>query len=260
MDQKIGYLPKGTITTAMVVKINDTKSARMGLYSTILNIAVVTNTDLGKSFASRGFFGIMLTERHGSTLVKIGDIVEVKIVSYRQSDFGGESHTAAECSFIRVLSKIAPLIDAPEPADHIKDKDGALNVEATEQPHYEEIVDNDLRLEIGKWSEKYVFDNLAKWGFAEIVWENEIEESGKPYDFKAKENGKEKFIEVKGTPSSKKDIVYLSSGEWNLMTQQNDSYILIRVYNARKSNVSQVIIRNPRQQIERGTVQVALRV
>lgn len=132
---------------------------------------------------------------------------------------------------------------------------------STEQPQYEEIVDNDIRFAIGRWSEEFVFENLHKWGnYSEIVWENEIVESGKPYDFKFIENGKTKFIEVKGTPSSKKDLIYLSSNEWNLMFEQKKDYTIIRVYNAGKTNVFPEIIENPSQQIEQGSIQVALRV
>jgi len=129
-----------------------------------------------------------------------------------------------------------------------------------EQPKYSEIADDEIRIEIGRWCEKFVFNNLSKWGYSEIIWVNEVGESGKPYDFKAKESGNEKFIEVKGTPSSTKDIIYLSSGEWNLMVEQKDNYILIRVYNAGKSNVCPVIIENPNQQVENGSIQVALRI
>lgn len=132
---------------------------------------------------------------------------------------------------------------------------------STEQPQYQEIADDEVRFAIGRWSEEFVFKNLHKWGnYSEIVWENEIDESGKPYDFKLVENGKAKFIEVKGTPSSKKDLIYLSSNEWNLMFEQKDNYILIRVYNAGKTNVFPEIIENPSQQIEQGSIQVALRV
>lgn len=130
-----------------------------------------------------------------------------------------------------------------------------------EQPQYQEITDDEVRFAIGRWSEEFVFKNLHNWGnYSEIVWENEIDESGKPYDFKLVENGKAKFIEVKGTPSSKKDLVYLSSNEWNLMFEQKDNYILIRVYNAGQTNVFPEIIENPSQHIEQGSIQVALRV
>lgn len=132
---------------------------------------------------------------------------------------------------------------------------------STEQLQCQEIADDDVRFAIGRWSEEFVFKNLHKWGnYSEIVWENEIDESGKPYDFKLVENGKTKFIEVKGTPSSEKDLIYLSSKEWNLMFEQKDNYILIRVYNAGKTNVFPDIIENPSQQIEQGSIQVALRV
>ena len=131
----------------------------------------------------------------------------------------------------------------------------------TEQPHYQEIVDDNIRFAIGRWSEEFVFNHLYKWGnYSEIVWENEIEESGKPYDFKLIENGKTKFIEVKGTPSSEKDLIYLSSNEWNLMFEQKDNYILIRIYNAGKTTVFPEIIESPSQQIEQGSIQVVLRV
>ena len=132
---------------------------------------------------------------------------------------------------------------------------------STEQMQYQEIEDDEVRFAIGRWSEEFVFKNLHKWGnYSEIVWANEIEESGKPYDFKLAENGKIKFIEVKGTPSSNKELIYLSYNEWNLMFDQKNNYILIRVYNVGKANVFPEIIENPCQQIEQGSIQVALRV
>lgn len=147
-------------------------------------------------------------------------------------------------------------------ATHIKPRRKKSVIESsTYQPQYQEIADDEVRFAIGRWSEEFVFKNLHNWGnYSEIVWENEIDESGKPYDFKLVENGKTKFIEVKGTPSSKKDLIYLSSNEWNLMVEQKDNYILIRVYNVGKTNVFPEIIENPSQQIEQGSIQVALRV
>lgn len=99
MDQ-IAYLPLGTRVSGKVVKINDQKSARMGLHSTILQFGVETDTALGKTFANRGFFGIMLTEKHGGTILKVGDSVNVQIVSYRTSNFNGQENVAAQCAFI----------------------------------------------------------------------------------------------------------------------------------------------------------------
>lgn len=181
---------------------------------------------------------------------------EVVEVAEPETDYEQEELTEITSS-----DSFEPEVTADIDIANLKPKRRKLaSTNSVEQLQYQEITDDEVRVAIGRWSEKFVFNNLDKWGFTEIIWENEIEESGKPYDFKAIEKGKEKFIEVKGTPSSKKDLVYLSSSEWNLMTQQNDNYILIRVYNAGKSNVSPVIIENPSQQIEQGSIQVALRV
>ncbi len=98
--EKIAYLPLGSRTQAQVVKINQTKSAKLGMFSTIVSFFTVTDTALGRSVANRGFFGIMLTEKNPSELLKLGDVVDVQIASYRTSDFNGQENTAAQVSFI----------------------------------------------------------------------------------------------------------------------------------------------------------------
>ena len=124
--EQIAFLPLGTRTTGRVVKINDRKSAKMGLYSTILQFGVETDTKLGKTFANRGFFGIMLTEKRPSDLLKTGDAVDVQVVSYRTSEFGGQVNTAAQVAFIdvaepNVRAQAAANIEGkPESAQEIK--------------------------------------------------------------------------------------------------------------------------------------------
>ena len=101
MEEQIAYLPKGSRTNGRIVKINPDKSAKMGLYSAILQFGVETDTELGKTFANRGFFGIMLTEKRADSIgLKIGDSVSCQIVSYRTSDFNGQQNTAAQVAFI----------------------------------------------------------------------------------------------------------------------------------------------------------------
>ena len=113
----------------------------------------------------------------------------------------------------------------------------------------------------GRWSEHFVFENLTDWGnYTEIVWENESEESGKPYDFKALKDGVEKFIEVKGTPSAGKELIYLSPNEWNLMFEKGNDYILIRIYNAGKTTAFEDIRDNPSEEIQKGLIRVALKL
>ena len=125
--EQIAFLPLGTRTTGRVVKINDRKSSKMGLYSTILQFGVETDTTkLGKTFANRGFFGIMLTEKSANGVLKIGDAVDVQIVSYRQSDFNGQQNTAAQVAFIdvaepNVRSQAAQNLEAtPESAQGVR--------------------------------------------------------------------------------------------------------------------------------------------
>ncbi len=96
----INFLPLGSRTQGQVVKLNSVKSAKLGMYSTILSFAIVSDTALGKTFANRGFFGIMLTEKDPAGLLKVGDTVDCQIASYRESEYNGQSNTAAQVSFI----------------------------------------------------------------------------------------------------------------------------------------------------------------
>lgn len=126
---------------------------------------------------------------------------------------------------------------------------------------YAEIESPEVRIAVGRWSEEYVHNNLKSWGnYTDIDWANEIEESGKPYDFIVKEDGIQKYIEVKGTPSENKDLIYLSSGEWNLMHQHKENYTLIRIFNAGKQTVIPEMHENPSKKLETGHIQIALRV
>ena len=105
--ETIAYLPIGQRTTGRVVKINSRQSARLKMFSFIVSFFTETQTDLGKTIANRGFFGIALTEQDPSGKLKEGDTVEVQIASYRTSEFGGQTNTAAQVNYIRK-------VDVPE--------------------------------------------------------------------------------------------------------------------------------------------------
>ena len=112
--EQIAYLPLGARTTGRIVKINAEKSAKMGLHSTILQFGVVTDTELGKTFANRGFFGIMLSEKRADSIgLKVGDDVSCQIVSYRTSDFNGQPNTAAQVAFIAKAEAIRQQAASP---------------------------------------------------------------------------------------------------------------------------------------------------
>ena len=120
---------------------------------------------------------------------------------------------------------------------------------------YAEIKDAEVRLEVGRWSEELVnnFFLTNTTDFSNVEWQNKVAESGKPYDFKVVQNGVEKYIEVKGTPSADKDIIYLSKPEWQLMFQQAGSYQIYRVFNAGKdAKVRIEIIDNPSDKVKIG--------
>jgi hypothetical protein len=124
------------------------------------------------------------------------------------------------------------------------------------QSNYSEIVSQEVREDVGIWSEDFVNEFLTKNNskYSIIIWENKDGESGKPYDFIVIENGIEKFIDVKGTPSSSKDIVYLSPNEWTFMFDKADDYSIYRVYNAGKSDARIDIIENPSELLSHGKI------
>ncbi len=96
---------------------------------------------------------------------------------------------------------------------------------------YSEIGSDLVRSDIGLWSEEFVYGYLcSNCNYSDIVWENQYEESGKPYDIRFLYNGVEKFIDVKGTPSDTKDLIYISQNEWLFMLNKEDKYSIIRVY------------------------------
>ncbi len=100
--ETIAYLPLNSQGVGRVVKINDRKSPKLGTYSTIIQFLSVVDGDFGRSVANKGFFGIALTEESVAGKLKIGDEVNVQVVSYRTSTFNGQDNTAAQ---VLLLSK-----------------------------------------------------------------------------------------------------------------------------------------------------------
>lgn len=129
------------------------------------------------------------------------------------------------------------------------------NVTVKAEANYQKIQSQEIREDVGRWCEEFVFEYLTNYrnNFTEIVWLNKSGESGKPYDFKVNENGIEKFIDVKGTPSEVKDIIYLSPNEWIFMFDKGENYSIYRVYNA--GNDARIeIIENPSGLLQEGKI------
>lgn len=121
--------------------------------------------------------------------------------------------------------------------------------------NYSEIQNQEVRENVGHWCEEFVYEFLIKKTlFHEINWVNKDGESGLPYDFVFNQNGIKKFIDVKGTPSSHKDILYLSLNEWVFMFEKAENYSIYRVYNAGMESAKIEIIDNPSDSIKKGTI------
>ncbi|MBK7132274.1 MAG: DUF3883 domain-containing protein [Bacteroidales bacterium] len=110
--------------------------------------------------------------------------------------------------------------------------------------------------DVGRWSEEFVNEFLTRNNnnFSEIIWKNKDGESGSPYDFKIVKNGIEKYIDAKGTPSSSKDVIYLSPNEWIFMFEKGAEYSLYKVYDAGKSNARIEIVENPSDLLRQGKI------
>ena len=119
---------------------------------------------------------------------------------------------------------------------------------------YPEISKTEVREDIGRWCEEFVDKYLRENGSqnSKILWMNNDGESGKPYDFEVLENGNTKYIDVKGTPSSEKDVAYMSPTEWAFMFEKGENYSLYRVYNAGKKSARITVTNNPSSAIEQG--------
>jgi len=129
------------------------------------------------------------------------------------------------------------------------------NATAKAEANYSKIQSQEVREDVGKWCEEFVYEYLInqKDKYSEVTWLNKDGESGKPYDFKIVESGKEIFIDVKGTPSGIKDLIYLSPNEWVFMFEKGENYSIYRVYNA--GNDARIeIIENPSELLKEGKI------
>lgn len=129
------------------------------------------------------------------------------------------------------------------------------NATAKAEASYSIIQSQEIREDVGRWCEEFVYEYLInqKDKFTEVTWLNKDGESGKPYDFKIIEKGKIKFIDVKGTPSGIKDLIYLSPNEWVFMFESGENYSIYRVYNA--GNDARIeIIENPSGLLQQGKI------
>jgi len=123
------------------------------------------------------------------------------------------------------------------------------------EANFSKIESQDVREDVGRWCEEFVYEYLIKSdnNFSSIVWVNMQEESGKPYDIEYFYKGRIRYIDVKGTPSGSKDLIYLSPNEWVFMFDKAENYSIYRVYNA--GNDARIeIIENPSSLLQQGKI------
>jgi uncharacterized protein DUF3883 len=125
--------------------------------------------------------------------------------------------------------------------------------------------------DIGRWGEEYVFNALkarlgndtavteTDFGYRlanrqveiEVHWLNTRGDSGKGYDFTIRQAEKEiEYIEVKTTVESNEELIIISGTQWEFARKlfnsgEGDKYVIYRVFNAGKSDVRIITIRNP---------------
>ncbi|SPZ92177.1 Uncharacterised protein [Sphingobacterium multivorum] len=75
-----------------------------------------------------------------------------------------------------------------------------------------------------------------------------------PYDFEVTENGVKRLVEVKGTSSFTKEIIYMSPNEWKTLFDQGSNYILFRVFGAGTEDYRFERMDNLRVFIENGLI------
>lgn len=137
--------------------------------------------------------------------------------------------------------------------DHVKPvvRDYQYNPKHKER-NYIRLDNKPVIKEIGHHAEFFVNNYLLHHpdSFTNVVWVNELEESGLPYDFICSENGLKLYIEVKGTPSDTKEEIYLSSAEWRFLFENDKNYSLFRIYGIGKEKYRFERINNVAQKIK----------
>ncbi|KAL8608369.1 hypothetical protein ACOMHN_002602 [Nucella lapillus] len=97
------------------------------------------------------------------------------------------------------------------------------------------------RVEVGRWGELLVFDYLRQQkdmhsDIYDVIWTNQAEESGKPYDFEVvcttEDEAYTIFVEVKATQSSQKEVFEISANEVKFASEHGERYHIYRIFSA----------------------------
>lgn len=106
-----------------------------------------------------------------------------------------------------------------------------LSAKQENQEEVEIIEDEEHNKNIGKLAEQYLYNELLKnkW---DIIWLNEKNESGKPYDFEITTDKGKFYYECKGTIGNGNEFL-LTKSEWLFYLENRGSYRLCFVRNVK---------------------------
>jgi len=130
------------------------------------------------------------------------------------------------------------------------------NPVAASTKEYTQLTSKKVMVDVGRWSENFIHEYFKENAgtFTEINWLNKDTESYLPYDFEVTENGVKRLVEVKGTSSYTKEIVYMSPNEWKTLFEQGPNYTLFRVFGAGTEDFRFERTDNLRDSIEAGLI------
>ncbi|WP_111709119.1 protein NO VEIN domain-containing protein [Lutibacter citreus] len=95
--------------------------------------------------------------------------------------------------------------------------------------------DEEHNKKIGRKCENFLYKHFQKDNCEEVLWLNEKEEQGSPFDIRVKVKGEYFFIECKGTSTSSKEF-YLTKNEWKFYLENRKNYRLYFVSEINSDN------------------------
>ena len=124
----------------------------------------------------------------------------------------------------------------------------------------------DRNKETGLWGEEYVYQSLLFEQKKEqdesttVIWVNQDEESGKPYDIEIRRGNKTiEYIEVKSTSSNDKQLFEITLNELAQAQTHGSAFSIYRVYNAGREEAARIArFRNPIALIRQKVLNLAM--
>lgn len=99
---------------------------------------------------------------------------------------------------------------------------------------------------------------VGKVGKDAVMWVNEVNETGLPYDLVIGEETSKEFIEVKATRSPRKDWFIITMREWQFAVDKGESYSIAHVALVGNNVARITIFKDPVKLCQQGELQLAM--